>query len=69
MIDDVVFEGYKGFYGFFYGEGGVEVYGFVVMEFKGCEGEDDGNVIFFFEIYILFCESFKYVGVFVIFNL
>lgn len=68
MIDDVVFEGYKGFYGFLYGEGGVEVYGFVGNKFNGVEGEDDGNVIILYEDYVFFCKSFKFVGVFVIYD-
>lgn len=68
VTDDAVPEGHKGLHGFLYGEGGAEVHGSAVTEFKGREGEDDGNAILSFETYISPRESFKYAGVFAIFN-
>jgi len=69
VTDDAVPEGHKGLHGFLYGEGGAEVHGSSAgTEFKGRDGEDDGNAILSFEAYISPRESFKFAGVFAIYN-
>ncbi|XP_024368329.1 uncharacterized protein [Physcomitrium patens] len=68
VTDDAVPEGHKGLHGFLYGEGGAEVHGSAGNKFNGVEGEDDGNAIILYEDYVSFRKSFKFAGVFAIYD-
>ncbi|KAG0616195.1 hypothetical protein M758_5G097900 [Ceratodon purpureus] len=68
VTDDAVPEGHKGLHGFLYGEGGAEVHGSAGTEFRGREGEDDGNAVIGMEDYVSAREGFKFAGVFAVYD-
>ena len=68
VTDDAVPEGHKGLHGFLYGEGGAEVHGSGAKEFLGREGEDDGNSTVSYEDYLPPRESFKFAGVYAVYD-
>ena len=68
VTDDAVPEGHKGLHGFLYGEGGAEVHGSAGTEFRGREGEDDGNALIALDDYVSDREGFKFAGVFAVYD-
>lgn len=68
VTDDTVPEGHKGLHGFLYGEGGAEVHSSQGKEFTGKGAEDDGSTVLGFQEYVGARETFKFAGVFAVYD-